>query len=614
MKNHASNSLKKKFIILVVLFILLMVAFIIYLIPFQHNAGNVIDPTSNHSDISSSPATTEDKVLSLSELIASAKSIKNELVQVLHNIKQNDLQSAKKHSESILKNIQALQVTIDRMASVLNGPIPLFQKEMNSIQGVLSAADMAVEDILMPAIDLLELHPLSELRVDDGLNVMVLGYYLDFAESIMPNIEVLMGYANSIDLSLIDTDGEIAKYLETANKLMDLYHENPSIFSLTKSMLGAEEDRLYLLVAQNSSEIRASGGFPGSIGTIRIQNGVLTLGDFQSVYNVFYHTTPSNITITTEEYRLFNYLSGIKTPWDADLCPDFERVAQIWASAYETRNKESVSGVISMTPHIVQKLLAVIGEEIVLSDGLVLTAENATKVLQHDLYFKYFSKNYVAGRESISDQLFAEAAKKAMDKLMDNISASHIPEYLSVMSDSSQNRTMLLWMRNEEEQEFITNLDWNGGLNSDPLKPEAGIYYNCISASKMGWFLLIDSQIGDPTLNKDGSNTYPITVTFSNNMTQEELKSASGYITGGSKGVVYGVAYFFAPAGGTVENFHASNKHTITLETYQGLKLGFMREFLIYPNESVTVTYTVTTAPGVDTPLVISQTPTAQQS
>jgi hypothetical protein len=43
------------------------------------------------------------------------------------------------------------------------------------------------------------------------------------------------------------------------------------------------------------------------------------------------------------------------------------------------------------------------------------------------------------------------------------------------------------------------------------------------------------------------------------------------------------------------------------------MTLGFMDQFPLKPGVDVIITYTVTTAPGVDTPLVFSKTPTAQQ-
>ena len=573
---------------------------------------------SQEQNVSGHPAenalSNPDEPPGLNDVINSVKAVKNDLKSVLNDIKKNRLDSAKSRTESIINNIHTIRASVNRIVSMFNGSVPFLQKQIDTVQELLNAAEAGAANILLPAIDLLQTYPLSDLRVGDGMNVVFVGKYLDFAESVMPDIDRLLACANSIDLSMIDSDGKIADYLVLANELMDLYRENPGIFSLLKSMVGANEDRLYLLAVQNSAEIRASGGFPGSIGTVRIQDGVLSLGDFKSVTYMLSARTPKDIQITSEEKALFGHLSGIQTPRDADLCPDFERVGHIWASAYEEMHGEPVAGVITMTPHIVQRLLAAMNKEIELFDGLILNANNATQILQHDIYFKYYSNDYVSDRDLICDQLFADAAQKTMKKLMSNISLPHLLAYMGVAQESFQDRTLMLWMRNEFEQNLIKKMGWSGGLNADPENPEAGVYFNCIAASKMGWFLLTDISIGERTGNEDGSYTYPVTVTFSNNITDEEIQSASHYIISSHQGAIRGAAYFFAPAGGTIGNFATSNGSAIKLHTYQHLELGFMDSFSVKPNSPVTVTYTVTTAPGVETPLAISKTPTAQQN
>ena len=170
----------------------------------------------------------------------------------------------------------------------------------------------------------------------------------------------------------------------------------------------------------------------------------------------------------------------------------------------------------------------------------------------------------------------------------------------------------MVWLKDEQEQAFVRRLGWDGGLNRDPNKPEAGVYFNLVLASKMGWYVLMDTQMGERVQNEDGSYTYPVTVTFVNIAEKEEMDQAAKYITGGRGGKLYGVAYFFAPAGGTVSDFSASNGQTIKHKSYHDLELGFMEQFLMQPHKPVTVTYSVTTAPGVETPLTFSKTPTAQ--
>lgn len=547
-------------------------------------------------------------------VLDAAKSVIKELKLVLADIEENDLDSARSRVTSISNTINAVRTPVNHAASIFGTGTGVGGK-LGTVQRLLNTADMALAEILLPAIDLLEEHPLSGLKAGDGFDTKLIGRYIDFAESVMPEIEAVMECANSVDLSSMDSDGEISGYLELANKLMEIYRAEPSFFPLIKSMIGAEEDRVYVVAVQNPVEIRASGGFPGSVGVMRIQDGILTLGDFKSVTYMLSYSTPKDIQITREEILMFGsfaYLRGIRTPNDADLCPDFERVGHIWASAYEEMNKEQVSGVIAVTPHIVQRLLAATGEEIELFDGLVMNGDNAMEVLLHDIYYKYFTVDYVAGREQISDDLFADAAEKTMKLLTDNVSASQLLDYIPVVQESIADRTLMMWMKDGKEQAFITGMGWNGGLNTDPENPAAGVYFNCVLPSKMGWYFLMDTSIGERVKNEDGSYTYPITVTFTNIATEEDVKNVTTYVSGGMGGTILGAAYFFAPAGGTVSDFAASNGQNISLRTYHELELGFMNTFRLRPNEPITVTYQVTTAPGVETPLVFSKTPTAQ--
>lgn len=548
--------------------------------------------------------------LRLPDLLGTAKTIKRNLVSALEDMKQGDYDEARRKMTSVREDIAAVHKLI--------GGMPLLLKlipQAQNIHDLLGVADMAIPDILLPAIDLMEARPLSGLSVGDGFDTKLLCEYVDFLDSVMPKLEELTEAANSVNFKLLDSDGKIAESLDSINGLVDIYRENPSFCSMLKAMLGGEEDRTYLMAVQNPAEIRASGGFPGSMSTMRIQDGILTIGDFVTVTNVLTFQQPRDVQITTEEYALFSYLAGMQAPRDADLCPDFERVGSIWAISYEQRHNEPLAGVISLTPHLVQRFLDVLDQEIELSEGFLLNGDNAMKVLLHDIYFKYYDRYHPhPNRHVISDQLFAEAAKKTMELLTSDISTSKLIKLLPVLKDSFADRTLMLWMKEEEEQAFVVDRGWSAGLNKDPEKPQAGIYFNCVSASKMGWFTLMDTEVGKPSKNRDGSYTYPITVTLTNNISDEEIQAASRYISGVGAGAFQGVTYFFAPAGGSVGNFTASNGQEIPIKTYNGMTLGFMDMFILWPNKPITITYTVTTAPGVDTPLVLSKTPTAQQS
>lgn len=477
---------------------------------------------------------------------------------------------------------------------------------LDTAEQLMDILEDASDTLIGPAITQLRNYPLDSLTVDGGFNVVALKSYLDFARAFVPELEQVLVRIRDLDLDILQNE-KVDSYFTKVWNVTVLYHQNEEVISFVDAFLGDGEDRLYLLAAQNSAEIRASGGFPGSMGTIRIRDGVLTIGDFTGVNSILaaYVITPVSLI----ENILF--LNSLNISRDADFCPDFERVAEIWTLGYERKNEEPLDGVVSLTPAIIQKLLAIVGD-LELSDGTLLTGENATRILQRDLYFKYFSVGSgVTESNEIVDALFAETAKETMRLVTANIGPSQVVRYLDILHEGCADRTIMVWMKEEAEQEIVRRLGWSGGLNSDPNQPAAGIYFNCTVASKMGWFLNMDTEIGEPEINEDGSRTYPIKITLENIMTPEEQTAASYYIDGG-RNALFGSMYLFAPAGGTVDSFSASEYVQIMPREYKGLQLGHVVQVALYYNKPLVITYRLTTAPGVDTPLTISQTPTLQ--
>ena len=204
--------------------------------------------------------------------------------------------------------------------------------------------------------------------------------------------------------------------MEKADALFAAADDASRYLPAIRAVLGDGSDRLYLFAAQNSSEIRASGGFPGSVGCIRIRGDYLTISDFRSVYQVLQMATPSQAGVTYLDDQLFS--GRLHLSWDADFSPDFERVASIWAMAYEARQHEHVDGVVSGTPAIIPRLLSFLGS-VTLSDGTELTGENAGRVLGHDLYFTYLGRSQSADSALLVDALFSEAAVGTLHLLLD---------------------------------------------------------------------------------------------------------------------------------------------------------------------------------------------------
>lgn len=491
----------------------------------------------------------------------------------------------------------------------LESRYPDLKEELGLAGNASRLAADATESFLKPSFDFFMEHPFSALKTESGgINLELIGAYIDFFEEAGPKTEKLSRQIQDFDLGNFDDGGTVERIRDKLAELMQYYHKAETYLPMVKAFLGDGEDRVYLLAAQNSSEIRASGGFPGAMGLVRVKNGEIIVEDFSPVTGMINFYGSSRTGISRQEITLFS--DWFTAPRDADFCPDFERVGEIWAVAYEEEQGERVDGVISATPAIVQRFVGVAGD-VELSDGSVLTGDNATRVLEYDLYYNYMGRgdNTTIGNR-ITDELFAEAAKAVVGRMTSGIDARSALKYLDVLIDSAEDRTLMLWLADEEEQAAVRAAGLDAGLDRDPATPHAGIYISLNNPSRLGWFLDLVPQITEVERHEDGSRIYSVTVQLTNTMTQEELDRASAYIAGDLRGIFTGLIHLFAPSGGTIQNVETTGGLSFAYDEYHDLQLAYAKNVKLYPGEAVTITYTLTTAACEQADLGLSMTPT----
>ena len=499
-------------------------------------------------------------------MLSEANTLKTDLKAVMTGVKERDVESAQNATLKLDNTVRKLDRTLSSPVWKAVSHAPFAGKYVKSVNTLVSVAEDASDNILKPALDVMDEYPLEGLKVGDGFSVSTINAYLNLLEDIEPRIESMTTKMQTVKLPLGKTE-MLSEYTQMLTKLTAAYKENGEYLPLFRAFLGDGSDKLYLLAAQNSAEIRASGGFPGSMGTIRIEDGVLTIDDFKTVYDMISVNPPTEAHITDTEYLLFS--GSLDYARDACYIPDFERVGEIWALAYESKNDEHIDGVISLTPVIIQKVLAYTGA-VTLSDGTELNGNNATQMLQKDLYYKYLSSNSsykVSNAYDYVDSLFAETAKIVMGKLVDDFDINRIADYSKIFTDGGKDRTILMWMEDETAESYVKAAGCSGALNDDPSNPEAGVFFSGANGSKLGWFVSLDTQIGDDvTINDDGSRTYDVTVTVSNDITRDDMYRAGNYIIGNYNGQVESYLHLFAPAGGTISDFETSNSMTMNMD------------------------------------------------
>ena len=473
-------------------------------------------------------------------------------------------------------------------------------------------------ELLRPSAKVMDEVPFSKLKVGSGIDTRVIRAYLDLVEKLKPSILKINTEIREIEL--------IKKYPKISEKLfskldsaMPLLDEFETYKPLIDVVLGDGKNKLYVVVAMNSAEMRACGGFPGSIGVVTIKNGMLKIGKFSGFRKVIQWGGEDKkyISATKVEYKMF---LGEKGWFNRKLTcaidnPHFPRAAKIIADGYQKTNKVKPDGVIAMTPHILGRLIG-ITHPIKISNGKLLDEMYAIKYIQHDIYVQYYAKYPDKKKQKRAkvntkvDGLFAEVAETTLKNVMSNLDIKGVKAILDVIKKSGEDRVFYMWMANSKAQKTVKSLGLSGSLNYDSKKPEIGVFYTIYGANKLGYYTDLNVTYGEGKKNANGTITYPVTVRLRNSIdkTSQKLGKGNSYITSLSFGAtMQSNICFFAPAGGTISNFKSSRKDVKgKTAKYQGLKAYYCKLFPLKPRSTVTFTFTVTTARGVtDMPKVV---------
>jgi hypothetical protein len=487
--------------------------------------------------------------------------------------------------------------------------IPAIGSDISKVRTLVSVSRDLSTKVVTPAAESLNGVSMGTIFSGGKIDVEALTSLCNTVAQVQPEIESAASRVDALGTASMDEiDGPLQKVKTTLDTLNAATKGLSEITPTLPAMLGADGARTYLVVAQNNSEIRSTGGFPGSRMTLTIDNGQIEMGDFEAVGDHFANGT---IPLTDEESTVVTDImqTGASfAPGDVNAVPSFPRAAQLMEWCWEKRGYGNVDGVIAIDPVFLQSLLQLVGG-VTTSDGTVVDGTNAAEILLNKTYYLPTSEQ---------DPFFSEVAGLALDKVMDSLGSVSMTDLAKTLGDGVEQGRFLVYMDNADEEATITTLGADGEVNTDPASPVTGFYIYDKTGSKLDWYLDMRSQVSAPTVNSDGSKSYTVTVTLGNTTTLEQMEDGlPGYITGVTPEVHhYSMITAFlamAPAGGTITNFQV-NADEVNAQQEASLYgndvwAGYVN---IYPSSTATFTYTVTTAPNPASDLTVWTTPTGR--
>lgn len=522
------------------------------------------------------------------------------------------------NGDELSSTVQSMASEVSSMHAKTSGPlwtaasyVPVLGDDIRVARGVVEQADNLMQNALMPAAQSLQGVSLSTLLTDATVDVQTLETVTAALSQAQPIVDQASEAIEALPQAHIgkvrDAVDKVRRPIASAAETLRGLNE---IAPMLPQMLGANGTRNYLLVAQNLAELRSTGGLPGSMGILTVDNGHISMGEFAGLQEVN-NTEGGHYGFTDEEVaiwgggrdRLGQYFG------DTNLIPDFARDSQIWSEWWQDKKGAAVDGVIAIDPVLLQKLLALTGGIEV--DGYSIDGSNAAKALLNDAYNEMPIDQ--------TDQFFSAVASQAFDRVMGSLGSVSLPDLVQTLGDAVGEQHLFAWMANADEQALVEKAGAAGTLGNDSANPQLGVFISDDTWSKKSWFFSTDTQVSDGTTNADGTTTYHVTTKLTNHLTADEANNSVKYITGtnlarrDNTDMVMWI-YLVAPAGGSISNV-SQEGGDMTLQDftelpYNGLSVTFANP-RIDGGETMTVTYTVTCAAGA-APMTVRTTPTAQ--
>lgn len=343
--------------------------------------------------------------------------------------------------------------------------------------------------------------------------------------------------ASSERLHRIDTDGlmpQVAEPLEDARtqlaEVTDALDAAANVSQLAPNMLGAEKTRSYLLIIQNNAEARASGGIPGAMAILNLDNGKLSLGAQSSAGDVGVMSPP--LVVDPQQQQIYSARMG-KFPQDLNLTPDFPTAASTAQAMWERSTGQRVDGVVSVDPVALSYLLTATGPVQIddpridlLSSGQLpdeLTSQNVVQTLLSDVYL------HIEDPE-VQDAYFAVVAQHIFASLSGGTANGQA--LLDGIARGAAEGRVLIWSGRSSEQSVIAAYPVGGSVSGPGVLPaQFGVYFNDGTGAKMDFYVHRTVQLikGCP---KDGYQQTTVRITSTNNAPIDAATSLPAYVTG----------------------------------------------------------------------------------
>ncbi|MBZ0301433.1 MAG: DUF4012 domain-containing protein [Anaerolineae bacterium] len=387
--------------------------------------------------------------------------------------------SAKDRTQLTLTDFDRLETSVTDMVSSLNtarqqlGVFQPFTVVSGALNGTLRQLD-ASQDLALAAREMLNgLRPTLFFLVQGDVEEQVVtqissgermvellqigrssfiraGQNLDAARAILDDL-------NPADLTadLILNADQLSAYHQQLVQVNTILMNAPDLLT---AALGLDTERSYLILSQNSDELRPSGGYISTFGWMTIRNGRVTGYSYSPTTATSPNPPPTSLAsqVTVPDWWI-RYSQPIYAAWDGSWYADFPSTAEMAVWYYNSGNnpQSPVDGVIAIDIIGFEKILAALGQVVVPGYNEIITPDNFRQVV-YDIRAR-------GGNQDLHKEFIAAVYQQIFE---DWQTASSNPQIstrlLGELLQAVEQKHIMLYFTDDSLQQAIGSLGWSG--------------------------------------------------------------------------------------------------------------------------------------------------------
>ena len=313
-------------------------------------------------------------------------------------------------------------------------------------------------------------------------------------------------------INIVNIKNDVASVISA---LPNFYNDIPAV----EDILGVPNGKNYLLIMQNSGEMRPTGGFMTAYGFLTVQNGNIGHVNSQNIY-VLSKLTNYNV-LAPLPLREYNGATSWQIQ-DANTSPDIPSSVSNIYNFYDTVYGAShVDGVIFLNTWFVDSLIndvggvkmpSVYGNNLVLTNKNIYCYQNKDYMSDANCWMEYMSEKSTlpqSERKAFISDMMHELLQKVLSS-----SGSDLEKVINSVFQSLTDKNVLLYFNNTQDENFISKYNWGGVVPQNTKGDYLQVVEANLAGAKDNYFI---NEAVSSNIQKDGNNYIQTTsITWTN--------------------------------------------------------------------------------------------------